>query len=129
MTRELLCAALLVAGSALMLLAAVGLIRLPDFFMRMAASCKAITLGLTLLLAGAMVRFPEAGIEGRILAILVFIVLTNPVAAHIIGRAGYLSGVKLWPATGPDQLRGCYAPQTHRLSSTPQPPGKDQPKG
>lgn len=120
MAREALCALFLVLGSLFMLTASLGVLRMPDIFMRMSASTKATTLGLSTLLVAALISFGEVGVQGRILAILVFLVLTSPVAAHAIARAAYLSGAKLWGGTSVDQLRNCYDLHTHRLAGKPE---------
>ena len=98
--------ALLVLGSAFMLLAGVGLIRLPDLFLRMSATAKAATLGAALTAVGAAVHFGEAEIVGRAIVIVLFLFLTAPVAAHKIGRAGYRRGAPLYEGTMCDEAKG-----------------------
>lgn len=102
-------AVLLVLGSAFMLLAGVGLIRLPDLFLRMSATAKAATLGAALTAVGAAVHFGEASVVGRVLAIVFFLFLTAPVAAHKIGRAGYRRGAPLYEGTICDEAKGHLA--------------------
>ncbi len=99
-------AVLLVLGSAVLLLAGVGLLRLPDLFLRMSATAKAATLGAALSVLGAGVHFGEAAIVGRAIVIVAFLVLTTPVAAHMIGRAGYRRGSPLWEGTICDEAKG-----------------------
>lgn len=113
---------LLLLGAAFMLLAAIGLVRMPDVFMRMHSSTKSATLGVGLIMLGVALRFDDFTISVRALAIVVFLFSTAPVAAHMIGRAAYLSGVPLWEGTLSDEMRGCYDPETHTLSSKPQKP-------
>ena len=95
-------------GSAFMLLAAIGLIRMPDLFLRMSASTKAATLGMGLLLVAAAFQFREESVTSRVLAIVFFIFVTAPIGAHLIGRAAYKSGVQKWKKTHLDQLEGKY---------------------
>lgn len=102
---SLLAAALLVLGAAFMALGAVGLVRLPDVYMRMSASSKAATLGASLVLLGAAVHFGTAAVAGRAAVIVAFLFLTAPVAAHAIGRAGYRRKSPLWEGTIADELR------------------------
>ena len=45
------------------------------------------------------------GVTARALAGSIFVVLTAPVAAHMIGRAAYAMGVPLWEGTGLDELK------------------------
>jgi multicomponent Na+:H+ antiporter subunit G len=95
---------LLVLGALFMLLAAVGLVRLPDLYLRMSATSKAATLGASLVLLGAAVHFGTAAVAGRAVVIVVFLFLTAPVAAHAIGRAGYRRKSPLWKGTIADEL-------------------------
>ena len=97
---------LLVLGSVFMLLAGVGLLRLPDLFLRMSATAKAATLGAALTTLGAGIHFGEAAIVGRAIVIVVFLMLTAPVAAHMIARAGYRRGSRLFEGTICDEAKG-----------------------
>lgn len=102
---EVLCMLLMTAGAAFMLLAGVGVLRMPDLYLRMSAATKAQTLGVGCLVSAAAVHFHDTSIAGRAAAIIAFLFLTAPVAAHIIGRAAYDSGVPLWDRTLRDELR------------------------
>ena len=77
------------AGSAFALLAAVGVLRMPDVFTRMQASTKASTLGLACLLIGAALQMGDFASLIRVASIGAFVLLTTPVAAHVIARAAY----------------------------------------
>ena len=61
-------------------------------------------------------HFGELAITTRPLAIVIFVFLTAPVAAHMIARASYFVGVPLWEGTIIDELRGHYDRRTHRLA-------------
>ena len=96
---------LVLLGGGFMLVAAVGVLRMPDLFMRMHAATKAGTLGAGLLLTAVAVNFGSTGIAVRAIAAFVFLFLTAPIAAHVIGRAAYYSGeLQLWTQTGLDDL-------------------------
>jgi multicomponent Na+:H+ antiporter subunit G len=123
MVREILVYVFLGLGSLLMLLAAIGLLRMPDLFLRMSATAKAGTLGAGLLLVGAALYFDDLTVTARSLATFVFLFLTAPVAAHMIGRASYFDGIPLWKGTVRDDLRGHYRLSTHRLETQPVPAG------
>lgn len=114
---DILVTALLLLGAFLMLLAAVGLVRLPDIFLRMSAATKASTLGAALLLLGAALHFEDLGTTSRAIATIVFLFITAPVAAHRIARAAYFDGSPLWEGTVLDELRGHYDRKTHELAS------------
>ena len=114
---DLIKGTLIIAGSLFMLLASIGILRLPDLLTRMHATTKAAALGVMLIMVAAAMHFAETSIVARALAIVVFILMTAPVAAHVIGRAGYFVGSKLWSGTVKDELRPNYDPLTHELKS------------
>jgi multicomponent Na+:H+ antiporter subunit G len=91
------------AGAAFALLAAVGVLRMPDVFTRMQASTKASTLGLTLLLIGTALQMGDFASLVRVASIGAFVLLTTPVAGHVIARASYYAGVPLWRGTVLDE--------------------------
>jgi multicomponent Na+:H+ antiporter subunit G len=98
-------AALAVAcGCLFCLVAAVGMIRLPDTLVRMHAATKAGTLGAGLILVGVAATFWDVATVLRALLTLIFLFLTAPVAAHLIGRAAYCTGIQLSPRTWVDHL-------------------------
>ncbi len=90
---DVVSAVMLLVGVLLYLVAALGLVRLPDVFSRMHAATKASTLGLALVLLGAMLRVEQAGDAVRLGLVIAFTFLTAPVGAHMLGRAAYRSGV------------------------------------
>lgn len=104
-------------GTLFVLLAAIGVIRMPDTYLRISVTTKAATLGIGLILAAAAIYFNEISITSRVLAIILFILLTAPVGAHLIGRASYFIGVKLWKKSVIDDLEGKYKKTTHELRS------------
>lgn len=104
-------------GTIFALLAAVGLIRMPDTFLRISVNTKAATLGVGLLLGAAAIYFGDLAISTRVLAIIIFIFLTAPIGGHLLGRTGYFTGNKLCDKTHIDDLKGKYNKKTHELSS------------
>ncbi len=106
---------LMTLGAAFLLLAGVGLFRMPDLYSRMQTATKGSTLGIALMLLGVAVYFDELGVTTRALLVIFFFFLTAPVAAHMLGRAAYILGVPLWEGTIGDELKGCYDKKTHRL--------------
>ena len=95
----------LVTGSLFIFIAALGVLRMPELFLRMHSSTKAGTLGLGLVLFALALHFRQFSITIRSIATIVFIVLTAPVAAHVIARAAYRTGVKLWSGTIVNELK------------------------
>jgi len=82
---DVLVGALAIGGSALVLLAGIGVLRFPDLYARMHAATKASTLGIGLVCAAGAI-----GIDGgttKILLAGVATFVTAPSAAHFIGRA------------------------------------------
>lgn len=94
---------LLLLGSISMLLAAIGLLRFPDFYTRMHAGTKAASLGAGLILIGAVLPIDDPDINIRVWLTIFFIFLTVPVAGHLLGRAAYLRGLKQWPGNNVNQ--------------------------
>lgn len=112
-------------GCITVLIAAVGIVRMPDFFTRLSVTIKAATLGIGLLLAAAAVFFADISISTKVLAIIFFLFLTAPVAGHMIGRASYFTGTKLWKGSVLDELKGKYDKETHSLGSEEGEEGKE----
>ncbi len=103
MIREILVSFFLLAGGLLSLAAAVGVIRLPDLFTRMHAATKTGTVGVSAITIGMMIHFTEVTVTSRGILVIAFFLLTAPVAAHMIARAAYRSGVQLWILTRIDE--------------------------
>lgn len=95
-------------GSLFILISSIGILKMPDLFLRMSATTKAATLGVGLVLIGTSVYFFEIGVAARSFIIILFLFLTAPIAAHMIGRAAYKEGVKLWDKTIVDEIKDKY---------------------
>lgn len=102
----LVTALLLVAGGLFVCLAGLGLVRMPDVYVRMHAATKAGTLGTGLILAAVAVHFDDPGVAVRAAAAAAFLVITAPVAAHMIGRAAYRTRVPMWAGSVIDEWQG-----------------------
>jgi multicomponent Na+:H+ antiporter subunit G len=98
---------LILVGSLLSLLSAFGLLRLPDVYTRSHAATKSATLGVVCVLSGAFIFFwsNEGIISARLILGIVFVLLTAPVAGHLIGRAAYRTKVPLWDKSVQDDLK------------------------
>ncbi|MDJ0788645.1 MAG: monovalent cation/H(+) antiporter subunit G [Myxococcota bacterium] len=97
-------AGLLLAGAFMVVIAALGLVRLPDLYTRMHASTKPATLGTILIVAALAIEAGTLGVAARSLLIVLFFLLTAPVAAHQLGHAAYWRGIPLWSGTLRDDL-------------------------
>ena len=108
---------LVTLGTLFVLLSAIGLVRMPDTYLRISVNTKAATLGVGLILIGTAVYFNDLSTTSRALVIILFVFLTAPVSAHLIGRASYFMGVKLWKGSIMDDLRGKYQKNSYILKS------------
>ncbi|MFO7533911.1 MAG: monovalent cation/H(+) antiporter subunit G [Candidatus Limnocylindrales bacterium] len=115
---DLIATVAVVLGTALGVLSAVGVLRMPDAYIRLQVASKTSSLGIALLMLGVAAHFDEISVTIRALLVVVFLFLTAPVAAHVICRAAYLSGVPLAAATELDELAGAYDADTGRLAGT-----------
>lgn len=84
-----------VVGVGFLLIATIGLLRLDDPFQRMHAATKAGTLGAGLVLIGVMLSksSADATLTGGLTVL--FLLLTIPVASHLLARAAYISGSQM----------------------------------
>ncbi|MGB5526825.1 MAG: monovalent cation/H(+) antiporter subunit G [Gemmatimonadota bacterium] len=89
---ELLVSIAALVGAALVFVAALGVLRMPDLYSRMHAATKAGALGSGLLVLAAAAAIGETSMTLRAVATIVFIFLTAPVAAHALGRAVFRNG-------------------------------------
>lgn len=97
--NDLIVGVLIMLGGGFAAIAGLGLLRLPDVLIRMHASTKAGTLGVGLIVLGVSVHFATSLVLTKALLIIVFLLLTAPVGAHLIGRAAYRRGIPLWDKT------------------------------
>lgn len=118
MIQQTLIGFLLVLGGFFVLVAALGILRMPDLYCRMHAATKAGALGTSLLLLALVCAAPTLRVVVQSLMIVLFFFLTAPVAAQMIGRAALHAGVPLWRS---EDARKSGAPDT--------PPANDPPDG
>jgi multicomponent Na+:H+ antiporter subunit G len=104
MINDLFSAAFMLAGSIFMLIASIGMVKFPDFYIRNSASTKAMVLGVLLILLGVGIHYNDTMIFIEIFAILFFIFLISPLAAHIVSRAAVITGVGFWEKTDLKEL-------------------------
>ncbi|HMP74119.1 MAG TPA: monovalent cation/H(+) antiporter subunit G [Kiritimatiellia bacterium] len=105
---EILTLVFMYTSGIFMMLAAIGIIRMPSLFTRMHAATKVGAMGLTCAMLAVAFHFGDLGITTRALLVILFFLLTAPVAAHMIGRSAYMSGIPLartavvneWPRPG-----------------------------
>ena len=88
--------ALVVVGLFFSVVAAIGLIRLPDLYTRAHATSKADTLGTVLTLAGLALTFGTNVPRAKLVLLAFFLLITNPTATHAITRAAHDQGSIPW---------------------------------
>jgi len=86
---DIIIATLLVLGGGFCFVAGLGVLRLPDIFIRLHASTKAGTLGVGLNVVAVILANQNSITIAKGIAIILFTMMTGPVAAHMIGRSAY----------------------------------------
>lgn len=99
MIREIVASIFLLLGSLLMMIAAIGILRLPDVLCRAHALTKAMTMGLSLLLVALWVHQGE-GLGVKVAIAIAFQFLTIPVSGHLLGLIVLKKRVPRWRAGG-----------------------------
>jgi multicomponent Na+:H+ antiporter subunit G len=107
---EWIAAALIAIGALFMLLAMLGILRMPDAYTRILATSTATTLGVVGIFLGVAVHFGELGATTRALLAIVFVFLTSPVSSYRLIRAAHLTGTPAWDRTVVDELRDRRGP-------------------
>ncbi|MDB1087724.1 monovalent cation/H(+) antiporter subunit G [Streptomyces sp. ACA25] len=97
---------LIVVGTLLIAVGALGLIRLPDAFSQVNAVTKGACLGVVCLLLGALIRMPSPSTTVTLIAAMVLQLITVPIAGYTVGRACYRSRARLSRSTHTDELGG-----------------------
>lgn len=85
--KEIILTILILTGALFILVAAIGLVRLPDLLTRIHAATKATSFGLLFILAGLAIHFGSWVIIIKSLLLVIFIYLTAPLAASVIARS------------------------------------------
>jgi len=96
-------------GTIFLFLGSLGIFRLPDVYNRLQAGTKCTTFGSFFTIIGVGVL--EPGWFWKALIIALFILLTNPISNHALGRASCKSGVPLWGKSVVDktkEFKECY---------------------
>jgi multicomponent Na+:H+ antiporter subunit G len=113
MMAELIGSILILLGAFFLFSAGLGMVRMPDTFTRIQAGTKASTLGNMLVLAGIAVYHP--GWTLKLVILIYFVLMTNPISSHALARAAHAIGIPMTPQTGRDALREARQPEEGRL--------------
>jgi len=96
---DILSVGVLVLGTVILIFAALGVARFPDFYSRLHAAGKGDTLGLALVLLGLMVAAGLSLVSLKLAFIVFFVFLLNPTATHALARGAWISGMRPWRAS------------------------------
>ncbi|WP_029330434.1 monovalent cation/H(+) antiporter subunit G [Exiguobacterium oxidotolerans] len=104
--NEIFVVAFALIGAFFSIVAALGLIRLPDIYTRAHAASKSATLGVMSILISVIIFFvTEEGLfSSRTFLGILFVLTTAPIGSHLIARAAYYSDVPLWKGSVQDDL-------------------------
>ena len=95
----------LLFGALMSLVASLGCLRLPDLYTRMHAATKSGTVGIMGIVIAMMIQLDDVSVIFRGILVILFFLLTAPVAAHMIGRSAYRSGIALWDKSSIDEYK------------------------
>lgn len=96
----------MLAGVIFLFAAVFGLLRFADPLQRIHATTKSGTVGAGLILVGVMIDMGDSQAVFIGSATVIFLMLTIPIAGHLLGRAAYVSGARLEGLHGEDALNG-----------------------
>ena len=94
--QEMVAALLMGLGLIFLVGSMIGMLRLPDFYSRVHASGNSETLGTMLVFLGLAVYNGVSITSAKLLIILMFIFLGNPIGSHILTKAAYKTGHPVW---------------------------------
>jgi multicomponent Na+:H+ antiporter subunit G len=95
---------LMILGALFTLVAAVGLVRLPDLYTRMHAASKAGTMGSCVLLLALALHATDWAISARAVAGILFFLGTVPISSHLLARAALKAGYPMWTGSVRDDF-------------------------
>jgi len=105
----------MILGAVFIFVASIGLLKMPDVYLRMSASTIAATFGVASVLVAAAIHFKALTVTLHITGIIIFLILTVPVGAHMLGRAAAIIGLKQWDKTVCNEIEGKYNEDTHQF--------------
>ncbi len=115
----------LLAGVGFSLIAAIGVLRMPDVYCRMHAATKAGAFGACLMILSLLVAQPSLRLFIQGFLLIAFFYLTAPVAAQMLGRVAILRKIPLWqPQESRERQEDADPFSAHRSASNPVSPRK-----
>ncbi len=103
--NEIIIIALLLVGSLAIFVAAVGLLRMPDVYLRISSTTIAATFGVASILLAVALHFEDLGYALHVFGVIIFLILSVPVGSHMLGIAAYIAELPMWKGTSVDQLK------------------------
>ena len=88
--------AFILGGSFFAVVGGIGLLRLPDFYSRIHAAGMTDTLGVWFILIGLMLQAGARQVTIKLVLVLIFLLMTCPLASHALAKAAWLGGLKPW---------------------------------
>ncbi len=102
---EWIVAVLLMSGALFMLVAAIGVVKLPDVYMRMHAITKAASLGAILMLTAVFVWHPHWIVGVEALMVILFVIFTAPIGAHMLAKVSHKMKVPIGEGYVMDEMK------------------------
>ena len=93
---EILMAICLTTGTFFTLMAALGILKMPDIYMRTHAATKAGTFGIGMIVLAVSLFFMDTAVTSRVVGIMLFFIMTTPAAAHLLGKVIMNSPYRMW---------------------------------
>ena len=87
---------LMIAGAFFMISGSLGMLRMPDFFTRIHPAGVTDSFGAPILLLGVAVHFGFTLFSGKILLLILFLLIANPTATHVLSQAAIVNKLKPW---------------------------------
>ncbi len=103
----------MIIGALFILIASIGLLKMPDVYLRMSASTIAGTFGVASMLVAVAIHFHDFGILLHIIGVIIFLILTVPIGAHMLGRSSHIIGLPMWEKTVCDDMKDQYDHEKH----------------
>lgn len=110
-------ALLAVAGATFVLVAALGVVRLPDVLCRMHAATKAGAFGAALLLLAAVLHFQQLGVLVKAALTIAFFYFVAPIASHLLGRAAHRRHAERLSLVADESFEAKNSTEPHRGQS------------
>ena len=100
---DTIAAVFLLIGLIFLLVAAFGIVRLPDVYLRLHAATKGPTLGLSGMLIAVALHLPSGAVLAKVLVTIAFSFVAMPIGSHLLAKAALRAGPRYWRGTLSDE--------------------------